>query len=187
MLQNVYFILILQLWSGVWWWASLPAGCLCLCVCRRVGLLGNSASDVHKCFVHATYGLARSFSGGVAICYVFPVFTDDVISVRNESCGVVSMPLQLLCRITPLLRRIGYVMSWTPRWNRVHRVRGPGAEPAIACTTALLRTCERLQSKPQPTSWPGSEWWFSVKLAVYIVAQKIPDHYCTFLNNFNKY
>jgi len=64
---------------------------------------------------YATYGLARSFSGGVAICYVFPVFTDDVISVRNESCGVVSMPLQLLCRITSLLRRIGYVMSWTPR------------------------------------------------------------------------
>ena len=40
-------------------------------------------SIFHQLFLHATCRVARSSSGSVAICFVLPVFFDDVICTRN--------------------------------------------------------------------------------------------------------
>ena len=45
---------------------------VCLSVCL-LAKLENCMAELCQIFVHVACGLARSFSDGITICYVFPV------------------------------------------------------------------------------------------------------------------
>jgi len=65
--------------------------------------------------------VARSSSGGLAIRYVLPVLFITSVYAHSGPYGGLPVPLQRvtsLCRLTPLLRRIGCVgprRPWAPR------------------------------------------------------------------------
>ena len=71
--------------------------CLCMCVCPR-SYLWSHTSDLHQTFVHLTHGRGLgSSSGVVVICYVFPVFMDDVMFAHKPRLLDVAAQLAINC------------------------------------------------------------------------------------------
>jgi len=77
---------------------------VCLCVCLSVISPEPHVQTSPNFLYLLPVSVARSSLGGVAICYLFPVFVDDLLFSYNGPYGSMPIPLQrrpcsVLCRI----------------------------------------------------------------------------------------
>ena len=62
--------------------------CLCVCLSAIISLeLHVQSSPNSLCMLGLLMAVARSFNGGVVICYILPVFVDYVIFLISQGCS----------------------------------------------------------------------------------------------------
>jgi len=101
--------------------------CVCVCVCVRLSvrdhIFGTTRPIFTKFLCLLPMALARSFSGGVVICYVFPVFWMTSYLYISRGCSTSPSGLGSEAHMQPWAWRVGIPVVGSGRSGLIIAVR----------------------------------------------------------------